>query len=229
MSSRNIADGISLRAQNNDSFDFENLKIKGEVVLRSSDLAVNGGTVPEVDRSNFFVKEQNFESVKAIKAVRADGDISLDRNLDFNSESLDGNAGFNVRIGRTTSAVGNVSLALYNGDGTNNRFFNVSKNDGVFVGNPTGLFKGPGIVNAEALYDNGDRVYSPNNKPTNSDVNLDNVTNDAQLKQASNLSDLNNVSTARNNLNLGNSATRTYTISSNDPSGGSSGDVHYQV
>lgn len=41
---------------------------------------------------------------------------------------------------------------------------------------------------------------------TKSDISLGNVTNDAQLKIASNLSDLNNPSTARNNLGLGSMA-----------------------
>lgn len=41
------------------------------------------------------------------------------------------------------------------------------------------------------------------NSLTKSDVGLGNVTNDAQLKIASNLSDLNNVATARGNLSLG--------------------------
>lgn len=41
------------------------------------------------------------------------------------------------------------------------------------------------------------------NSLTKSDVGLSNVTNDAQLKIASNLSDLNNVTTARANLSLG--------------------------
>jgi len=41
------------------------------------------------------------------------------------------------------------------------------------------------------------------NSLTKTDVGLSNVTNDAQLKIASNLSDLNNVSTARGNLSLG--------------------------
>jgi len=41
------------------------------------------------------------------------------------------------------------------------------------------------------------------NSLTKSDVGLGNVTNDAQLKIASNLSDLNNIETARGNLSLG--------------------------
>jgi hypothetical protein len=41
------------------------------------------------------------------------------------------------------------------------------------------------------------------NSLTKSDVGLSNVTNDAQLKIASNLSDLNNIETARGNLSLG--------------------------
>ena len=41
------------------------------------------------------------------------------------------------------------------------------------------------------------------NSLTKSDVGLGNVTNDAQLKIASNLSDLNNIATARGNLSLG--------------------------
>jgi len=41
------------------------------------------------------------------------------------------------------------------------------------------------------------------NSLTKSDVGLSNVTNDAQLKIASNLSDLNNIATARGNLSLG--------------------------
>jgi len=43
---------------------------------------------------------------------------------------------------------------------------------------------------------------------TKSDLGLSNVSNDAQLKIASNLSDLNNNTTARSNLGLGNSATK---------------------
>lgn len=52
------------------------------------------------------------------------------------------------------------------------------------------------------LYDStGGIFYSPKNKPTTTDIGLGNVTNDAQLKIASNLSDVANVDTARTNIN----------------------------
>lgn len=51
------------------------------------------------------------------------------------------------------------------------------------------------------LYDStGGIFYSPKNKPTTTDIGLGNVTNDAQLKIASNLSDVANVDTARANI-----------------------------
>jgi len=50
-------------------------------------------------------------------------------------------------------------------------------------------------------------ALSSNVTVTKSDISLGNVTNDAQLKIASNLSDLNSASSARSNLGLGNSAT----------------------
>ena len=50
------------------------------------------------------------------------------------------------------------------------------------------------------------KALSANISITKGDVGLSNVTNDAQLKIASNLSDLNNVATARNNLGLGTAA-----------------------
>lgn len=55
-----------------------------------------------------------------------------------------------------------------------------------------------------AQYWRGDKSFQTLDKTA---VGLGNVTNDAQLKIASNLSDLNNASTARTNLGLGNSAT----------------------
>ncbi|MDV7391339.1 hypothetical protein RZS08_08310, partial [Arthrospira platensis SPKY1] len=51
---------------------------------------------------------------------------------------------------------------------------------------------------------------------TSSDVGLGNVTNDAQLKIASDLADLNNASDARNNLGLGTAAVEDVTTSSVD-------------
>lgn len=52
------------------------------------------------------------------------------------------------------------------------------------------------------------------------DVGLGNVTNDAQLKIASNLSDLNSAATARTNLGLSTGATATVTTSSDDTTAG---------
>lgn len=51
------------------------------------------------------------------------------------------------------------------------------------------------------LYDStGGIFYSPKNKPVAADVGLGNVTNDAQLKIASNLSDVANIDTTRTNI-----------------------------
>lgn len=55
---------------------------------------------------------------------------------------------------------------------------------------------------------------------TKADVELGNVTNDAQLKIVSNLSDLNNATTARTNLGLGTAATATVTTSATDTTEG---------
>lgn len=54
----------------------------------------------------------------------------------------------------------------------------------------------------------------------NADVGLSNVTNDAQLKIASNLSDLNNAAAARTNLGLGTAATAAVTTSATDATEG---------
>lgn len=64
---------------------------------------------------------------------------------------------------------------------------------------------------------------------TKSDVGLGNVGNGLQLYQSNNLSDLTNVSTARNNLNLGNNAVTNYYISTGNPTGGVNGDVWYKI
>ena len=55
---------------------------------------------------------------------------------------------------------------------------------------------------------------------TKADVGLGNVTNDAQLKIASNLGDLNNAATARGNLGLGTAATATVVTSDTDVTAG---------
>lgn len=72
----------------------------------------------------------------------------------------------------------------------------------------------------QALVYNGTQSYWENSTLTKSDVGLGNVTNDAQLKIASNLSDLNNAATARTNLGLSTGATATVTTSSTDTTAG---------
>ena len=60
------------------------------------------------------------------------------------------------------------------------------------------------------------------------DVNLGSVTNDAQLKQSSNLSDVNSISAARNNLGLGTQATKDQYISTTSQNT-NNGDITYVV
>ena len=64
---------------------------------------------------------------------------------------------------------------------------------------------------------------------TKADVGLGNVGNSLQLYRSNNLSDLTNVSTARNNLNLGNNAVTDYYVSTGNPTGGVNGDVWYKI
>jgi hypothetical protein len=63
-------------------------------------------------------------------------------------------------------------------------------------------------AHSELTLDDGTNPHST----TKTDVGLANVSNDAQLKIASNLSDLNNAATARNNLGLGATDTVTFGV-----------------
>jgi hypothetical protein len=72
----------------------------------------------------------------------------------------------------------------------------------------------------KTAYDHSQLTSGNPHSVTKSDVSLGNVSNDAQLKIASNLSDLNNAAAARTSLGLGNSAVRNVGTGSGDVAAG---------
>ena len=120
-------------------------------------LAQNGGTVPEVDRENVFSETQIFDSVQSIAYGRQGGqNVFADHDAAFDLED----SRFSFRIGRNTTGADNVVVDLPRGIGQSSTWISLSSANGSTMGSPSGGAQGDGTLNAEELYEDGNRVVT---------------------------------------------------------------------
>lgn len=148
--------------------------------LEDDDLAANGGTVPETNRSNTFSENQTIDKGDGTRAeIFLRGDIA---DADGNIESVLWTTSDNASSegsGRITGVVSELTGSTAGDRGGILRFSTKSdgsdvltsrfyiEEGGVYLEGYSG--QGAGTLNGE-LYDNGNRVYSASNAPASTDL-----------------------------------------------------------